>query len=138
MKPAANDLRSKLAKAKGWGSAKDGVSHWWIQRVTAVALVPLTLWFMYSLFTAMLYSSPSDVAQWFSSPVHSIVMVLMLVAAFWHAKLGLQVVIEDYVHVPCCKYTLLLGNTFLCFVCGALSVLAVLRLHFLDIASGAL
>lgn len=138
MKTSSVDLRSTLAKAKGFGSAKEGVSHWWLQRVTALALIPLSLWFMYSLLTAMFYTSQTKVAQWFASPINSVVMVLMLISLFWHAKLGLQVVIEDYVTSPFRKYGLLLANIFICFICGALSVLAVLRLHFLDIASGAL
>lgn len=138
MKTPATDLRTKLARAKGWGSAKEGVSHWWLQRVTAVALIPLMLWFIVSLVSAMLYASPMNIAQWLASPVNAVVMVLMLAAMFWHAKLGLQVVVEDYVKSPFAKYTLLLGNVFICAAGTALGVLAVMRLHFLDIASGAL
>jgi succinate dehydrogenase / fumarate reductase membrane anchor subunit len=135
---STSDLRSKLGKAKGLGSAKHGVSHWWLQRVTAVALVPLSVWFVYSLMTVMLSDSAVKVAQWFASPVNAVTMILLLAALFWHAKLGLQVVIEDYVHRPFSKYALLLANVFISFTFAAVSILAVLRLHFLDIAAGAL
>jgi succinate dehydrogenase / fumarate reductase, membrane anchor subunit len=126
------DFRSKLARAQGLGTAHHGVGHWWVQRVTAVALIPLSVWFMYSLVTAMLAPSVVTVALWFASPVHTALMVLMLIATFWHAKLGMQVVIEDYVHTPAMKYFLLLANMFFCVALGAVSILAVLKLHLLD------
>lgn len=132
---ASSDLRTQLNKAKGLGAAHHGVSHWWLQRVTAVALIPLTLWFMYSLVTAMLTTDVTLVAGWFASPVNAVVMVMMLIALFVHAKLGVQVVIEDYVHTPLMKYALLLANIFICFAFAAISILAVLKLHFLDIAA---
>ena len=133
---STSDLRSKMAKVKGLGSAHHGVSHWWWQRVTALAMVPLTLWFMGSLVSAMLSPDVIKVAEWFASPFNTAMMVLLIVAAFWHAKLGLQVVIEDYVHGTWSKYAMLLGNVFLCVVLGLVSVLAVLKMHLLDILSG--
>lgn len=131
----ASELRSRLSKVKGLGSAHHGVSHWWLQRLTALALVPLSLWFITSLVTAMLSPSFIEVAAWFASPFNTVVMVLMIVALFTHAKLGMQVVIEDYVHGPMAKYTLLLANTFFCYACGAVGVVAVLKLHFLDVVA---
>lgn len=132
--PASTDLRTKLARVRGLGAAHHGVTHWWLQRVTAVALIPLTVWFVASLVTSLLSPNVVHVAEWFASPVHSVLMVLLLAAAFWHAKLGNQVVIEDYVHGHFAKYILLLVNSFLCFTFAAVSILAVLKLHFLDVA----
>jgi len=129
------DLRSKLKKVKGLGSAHHGVSHWWLQRVTALALVPLSLWFTAALVTVMLSPNVLKVATWFASPVNAVMMVMLLVAAFTHARLGVQVVIEDYIKSPATKYGLLLASSFICYVFAALSILAVLKLHFLDVGS---
>lgn len=129
------DLRSKLSKAKGLGAAHHGVGHWWWQRVTAVAIVPLSLWFMYALVTLMLTPDAVKVAEWLASPVNALIMALLIIAGFFHAKLGVQVVIEDYVHSPASKYTLLLLNTFICFLGIAVGIVAILKLHLLDITS---
>ncbi len=129
------DLRTSLARARGLGAAHHGVGHWWMQRVTAVALIPLTVWFICQLIPALLSPNAIAIAEWLSFPLNAILMVLLLVALFYHAKLGVQVVIEDYVHTPVPKYALLLANTFLCFGLAGVSILAVLKLHFLDLAS---
>jgi succinate dehydrogenase / fumarate reductase membrane anchor subunit len=130
MDTSTSDLRSKLARAKGLGSAHHGVSHWWLQRVTAVALIPLTFWFVSSLIKLVVEPQMGSVTEWFSSPIHAALLSLMLIATFWHAKLGAQVVIEDYVHTAMPKYTLLLLNNFISFGFTAISILAVLKLHF--------
>lgn len=135
MQKTGFDMRSKIAKAKGLGSAHHGVSHWWWQRVTALALVPLCLWFFYSLLTAMLTPEVIHVAEWLSLPTNALVTVLLLVALFAHAKLGVQVVIEDYIHSPIIKYTLLLLLSLACFALPAAGIIAVLKLHFLDITA---
>jgi succinate dehydrogenase / fumarate reductase membrane anchor subunit len=129
------DMRSRLGRVKGLGSAHHGVSHWWLQRVTAVALAPLTIWFVISLVSALLSPNVIKVAEWFASPFNSIVMIMLLFATFIHARLGVQVVIEDYVKSPVSKYTLLLANSFICFAFAGMSILAVLKLHFLDVAA---
>ncbi len=136
--PTGSDLRSKLAKAKGLGAAHHGVSHWWWQRLTAVALVPLTVWFLYSLLTAMLSPEVTRIAEWLSSPVNVLMIVLLLVATFAHAKLGVQVVIEDYIHAPFMKYSLLLILTLVCFTFPAAGIIAVLKLHFLDLTAASM
>jgi succinate dehydrogenase / fumarate reductase membrane anchor subunit len=92
-------LRTPLNKVLGLGSAKEGPGHWWAQRLTAVALVPLTLWFAFSL----LGISPADhasVAGWIAAPLNSILLILLVISLVYHSSLGLQVVIEDYVHGP--------------------------------------
>ena len=131
----ASDLRSKLSRVRGLGAAHHGVGHWWLQRVTAVALIPLLIWFVCQLTAHLLSPDVVAVAEWLSYPANAILTVLMLLALFTHAKLGVQVVIEDYVHAPALKYFLLLANVFICFIFAAISILAVLKLHFLDLAS---
>jgi len=90
------DSRTPLAKAKGLGSAKSGTGHWWMQRVTAVALVPLSFWLI--KFLALSLTAPyQQTADWLTSPVNTICIIAWIIAVFYHAALGLQVVIEDYV-----------------------------------------
>lgn len=124
------DLRSKLAKAKGLGASHHGFSHWWVQRLTALALIPLSVWFVYALLTAMLVYDPYTARAWFGNVLNASMMALMVIMGFFHGKLGAQVVIEDYIKHPLVKYALLLANTFLCFALGAVSLFAVLKLHF--------
>lgn len=132
---SASDFRSALGKVRGLGSAKSGVMHWWLQRVTAIALIPMSLWFISSLISVMLSPNVLVIASWMSSSVNAISLLLFLLALFFHAKLGLQVVIEDYVKCPYMKYSLLLANVFFCFAGATICIVAVLKLHFLNIAA---
>ncbi len=120
-------LRTPLKAARGLGSAKEGVAHWWAQRVSAVALVPLSLWFVASLFS-LFRAERFEIAEWLSGPVNATLMVLLLGFTFWHAKLGLEVVIEDYVHRECCKRALLIANQLVIAALGAASIVSVLML----------
>ena len=95
-------LRSPLRKVRGLGSAGEGTGHWWAQRMTAVALIPLLLWFVGAL-CVMVGSDYVAVREWVATPIVSILLVLLAIAAFHHAQLGLQVVIEDYVHIEWLK-----------------------------------
>jgi succinate dehydrogenase / fumarate reductase membrane anchor subunit len=118
-------LRSPVGRAIGLGSAKEGVEHWWLQRVTAVALVPLTLWFVVSV--VRLSSADIDtVRDWVGRPLPSILLVLLLIATFWHTSLGLQVVIEDYVHTDLAKLGLIIVVRLACFALAVAGILAVL------------
>lgn len=90
-------LQSPLGKFLGHGSAKEGAQHWWAQRVTAIALVPLTLWFVFSLLGVDSLAH-ADVAAWLGSPVNAILLILLAITLLYHSQLGLQVVVEDYVH----------------------------------------
>lgn len=90
-------LAGPLARARGLGSAKQGVKHWWAQRVSAMALVPLSLWFIYSI-VRLTGADQERVHDWLSRPATAILMSLFIVATFYHLSLGAQVVIEDYVH----------------------------------------
>jgi succinate dehydrogenase / fumarate reductase, membrane anchor subunit len=126
---AAARLRSPVGRAIGLGSAKEGVEHWWLQRVTAVALVPLTLWFVIAV--VRLSSADIDaVRDWVGRPLPAILLVLLLIATFWHASLGLQVVIEDYVHTDLAKLGLLIVVRLGCFALAVAGIIAVLGIAF--------
>ena len=90
-------MRSALGRVRGLGSAKSGTGHWWSQRLTAIALVPLTLWFVGAVATRA-GANHAEMVAWLSSPWNACLMILLIVATFYHAWLGMQVVIEDYVH----------------------------------------
>ena len=90
------DYRSPLAKVRGLGSAKAGTSHWWMQRVTAVALIPLSFWLI--IFLDLSFNAPyEETVGWLTAPVNTLFIVAWVLAVFYHAALGLQVVIEDYI-----------------------------------------
>ena len=90
-------LRSALGHARGLGSAKEGTNHWWLQRLTAIALVPLTMWLVASVIALSGFGHEAFVV-WFGRPINATLMILFLGVAFHHAQLGMQVVIEDYVN----------------------------------------
>jgi succinate dehydrogenase / fumarate reductase membrane anchor subunit len=121
-------LRSPLGRVRGLGSAKEGVNHWWAQRLTAFALIPLTVWFVISLLTVM-GADYAVVRAWVGSPVVAGLLILLIAATFYHAYLGLQVVIEDYVHSEAWKLFALLsvrGASWLLTILGVVSVLVLL------------
>ena len=126
---SAERLRSPLGRALGLGSAKEGAEHWWLQRVTAVALVPLALWFVAAL-VAHLGVERAAVVIWLRSPLTAVAMILLVVATFTHMALGLQVVIEDYVHHEATKIASLVLVRLACWALGAAALFAVLRVAF--------
>lgn len=128
-------LRTPLSQVRGLGSAREGTGHWWMQRVTALALIPLTGWFIYSLLTSLLGGDPVKVAEWLSHPLPAIALLLLLSAMFYHSKLGIQVIIEDYVHCEGKKIFLLLLNNFTHITLAVIAAFAVVKLHLLDISS---
>ncbi len=121
-------LRSDLGRVRGLGSAKDGTAHWWAQRLTALALIPLVLWFVASIIS-LAGASHAAVIDWIGSPVPALLLVLLVIATFHHAQLGLQVVIEDYVHHEGIKLTLLLLVKAASVVLALASLFAVLRIY---------
>lgn len=96
------DYQTPLAKVRGLGSAKAGTGHFWMQRITAITLIPLSLW-MVSFTEHLLSSSHEEIIAWLAGPLDSILAITWVIAAFYHAALGLQVVIEDYVHTEWIK-----------------------------------
>jgi succinate dehydrogenase / fumarate reductase membrane anchor subunit len=118
-------LRSPLGKVLGHGSAGEGVGHWWAQRVTAVALVPLTLWFAWSLLGLQLQSY-DQVRGWLGQPWVAVPTLLLVITLAWHSKLGVQVVVEDYVHGKGAKTAWLLLSTFVHVGAAVAAVFAVL------------
>lgn len=104
---AQKSLRSELGRVRGLGSAKEGVQHWWMQRMTALALVPLSLWFVATI-VLLADTDHATAIWWLGSPLTLGLMSLFLVALIYHAVLGLQVVIEDYIHGHAAKLVLLL------------------------------
>lgn len=122
-------LRSPLGRVLGLGAAGEGVSHWWHQRVSAVALVLLTLWFLGSLIGlgAVDYTT---MATWLRAPLNGVLMVLLVVTIVYHSLLGVEVVIEDYVADKGVRIAALLAARFAHVLLGALGVFAVLRIGF--------
>jgi succinate dehydrogenase / fumarate reductase membrane anchor subunit len=123
------DFRSDLGRARGLGSAKEGVGHWWMQRLTAIALVPLALWFVASLI-AHVGVDHAAASAWLGSPAVFGVMALLIAAMFYHAALGLQVIIEDYVHREGLKIAALLLMKFACAALATAAMVSLLVIAF--------
>ena len=121
------DLRTPLARARGLGSAKAGVAHWWAQRLTAIALIPLVVWFAISL--VMLSGADYAMARaWIGSPRVMVLLILTIGIGLHHGQLGLQVVIEDYVHGDGRKLALIVLVKFVAAAFGLAAILAILRI----------
>jgi len=124
-------FRSPLGRARGLGSAREGAGHWWAQRLTAVALVPLCLWFVVGL-VRLIGAEHALVADWIGSPLTSGLLVVLIVAVFHHAQLGLQVVIEDYVHHEGFKIAGIVIVKFAAILLGLWAVFSVLSISFVS------
>ena len=122
-------LRSPISRVTGLGTAKDGVGHWWSQRVTSVALVPLGLWFVASLLRMPTFSHEL-VTTWIAVPLNSVLLLLLIATLIYHSQLGVQVVVEDYVHHHGLKIATMLLLTFAHVALAALAIFAVLRISF--------
>ena len=122
-------MRSPLRRARGLGAAKQGIEHWWVQRVTAAALVPLMLWLSIVLIGGVGRSYTTAVT-WLRAPLTTVLMVLLLIALFYHTALGLQVVIEDYVHSDRAKIPMLVLVRLVCFAFAVAGIVAILRIAF--------
>lgn len=120
-------MTNPLARVRGLGSAQDGTHHWIAQRMTAVALVPLVLWFMISL-VGLLGADLPEIKEWMSSPLNAVLMSCLFVAGFHHAQLGLQVVIEDYIHSHGCKIAAIWFVKLAAFFFGAAAIFSVVKL----------
>lgn len=125
--PQQTDMRSGLGRARGLGSAKSGTAHWWAERVTSIALVPLTLWFILMMF--QLVAAPrAAVVAWAGNPVNATLLLALVAITFHHMALGLQVVIEDYVHNEKTRLASLLAIKGLTALLAIASTVAVLKL----------
>ena len=124
-----SDLRTPLARARGLGSARYGVHHWWAQRLTAIALIPLVVWFAISL-VMMSGADYGAVRAWIGSPVVMVLLILTIAVGLHHGQLGLQVVIEDYVHGDGSKLALIVAVRFIAIFFGLAAVVAILRIGF--------
>ena len=124
-------LRSDLGHVRGLGSAKDGTSHWWAQRITAVALLPLSIWLVFSLIS-LVGVDRDGFKVWLDGPGSFVLMILFLIALFYHMQLGLQVVIEDYLHNERNKVILLISNKLLAVFCIVSSIAALMKIAFGD------
>ena len=120
-------LRTPLGRVLGLGTAKDGTSHWWGQRVSAVALLLLGLWFAWLLAVTPDFSHAAVVAE-IGRPINSILLLLLAVTLAYHSYLGIQVVIEDYVHAPGLKVATLLFSRFAHILLVAAAVFAILKI----------
>ncbi|HEY0178418.1 MAG TPA: succinate dehydrogenase, hydrophobic membrane anchor protein [Dokdonella sp.] len=123
----SRELRTPLKRALGLGSARHGVRHFLLQRTTALALIALGLWFAW-IALRLPQLDYAGARALVAAPLNAVLMISFAVAAFWHAQLGLQVVVEDYVHTRWLEFALQIAIRFLCFLGAAACVLAVIRI----------
>ena len=123
------NFRTPLARVRGLGSAKSGTHHWWMQRLTAIALVPLSLWFVASLIVVVT-AEHAVVIAWLHSPLVAILSCTLIVAIFYHGQLGLQVVVEDYIHTEWLKILSIVVGKLSSLLLAAACLFAVLSIAF--------
>ena len=128
--PSARDYRSPVARARGLGSAKSGTGHFWYQRVTAVFLAVLSPWIL-GMLVALAGADVAHVQATLAKPINAVPMALFLMSLFWHAKLGLQVVIEDYIHHRPTEIFLQLSVSFVFALSALASLYALARIALL-------
>ncbi len=123
------EMRSHLGRVRGLGSSNQGIQRWWMQRLTGVALVPLCLWFVFSV-VGLAGADLATVTDWVGRHFNPVLLILFIFCIFHHGQLGLQEVIEDYVHAESVKVTSLILVKFGAVLLGASSAFAVIRLTF--------
>jgi len=129
MKLKWNDsgMKSPLARARGLGSAHEGTEHWMAQRVTAVALIPLVFWLVFSIIS-LKGASHAQFTTWLEHPINAVMMILFIIASLYHAVLGAQVVVEDYIHSEWFKTLKLIGNKLFFFGLGIACIFSILKI----------
>lgn len=123
------DRRTPLGRVLGYGSAKEGTGHWWTQRLSAAALVLLGGWFAVSLALLPGFGHEA-VLEWLRRPSVAVLALLLVLTAAWHSHLGVQVVVEDYVHKPFAKIVVLVASRFVHAAAAVVGIVAVLRILF--------
>jgi succinate dehydrogenase / fumarate reductase, membrane anchor subunit len=126
-KPTQTIMRSTLGQVRGLGSAKSGTAHWWAQRTTAVALVPLSLWFVLAIYR-LAGGSAANVAHWAANPVNATLLLALILVTCHHMSLGLQVVIEDYIHSDKTRLAAVLAMKGAVALLAIAAILSVLKL----------
>jgi succinate dehydrogenase / fumarate reductase membrane anchor subunit len=126
-------LRSNMGRVRGLGSAKHGAHHWWLERMTSLALIPLSIWFVAALVLNLLGASREEVQMWVAQPLTALLLASLSAVAFIHAKMGVQVIIEDYVHHERNKLTLIVIKNFIIYALLAVTLAAIAKLHFIGI-----
>ena len=121
-----SDYRTPLSRVRHLGSARNGTHHWWMQRLTAIALVPLTIWFTIAI-VKLIGADYVTVKLWMAKPYSMIMLILTMVMTFHHGQLGLQAVVEDYLHVEWQKLTAIIFVKFTAIVLALTGIIAVLR-----------
>ncbi|NQY82815.1 MAG: succinate dehydrogenase, hydrophobic membrane anchor protein [Alphaproteobacteria bacterium] len=130
----SQSMRTELSRVRGLGSAHHGIQHWWMQRLTAIALLPLTVWFIYSVLNITAESADSAIVlqqqaqAYIANPFNALMAVLLVICAFQHLQLGLQVVIEDYVHNATSKFSSLIALKFSCFIIATACLLSIVMI----------
>ena len=122
-------FRTPLGRVRGLGSAREGTHHWWAQRVTAIALVPLTVWFVVSILM-LAGADRVAIVDWLGNPLTAGLLVMLILASFHHGQLGLQVVVEDYVHNEGWKIGLIVFVKLAALLFGGIAVISALKLAF--------
>jgi len=131
MHNSESSLRSNTKRVRGLGSSHDGTGHWWLQRLTAGAMIPLSVWFTVQLVTHLIGADATAISAWLKNPLVAMALLIFVVSMFTHARLGVQVIIEDYVHCETKKIALLLFTNATVLVAGLACVFAIVRLHFI-------
>ena len=122
-------METPIARVRGLGSARSGAHHWWLERLTSVSTLLLFVWFAVSLLSLPSLDHAA-VTEWLSAPLAAVPMLLLIVSTFWHLKLGLQVVIEDYVHEEGMRFFSIILLNFFTLALGALAFFSVLKIAF--------
>jgi succinate dehydrogenase / fumarate reductase membrane anchor subunit len=125
--PHIDIMRSPLGRARGLGSARAGAAHWWAQRLTSLALLPLTLWFLCAMIR-MIGATRDDVVFWMAGPLPVVLLIALVIATFYHLQLGLQVVIEDYVTTDALRVGSILLMKGVSVLLALACIVSVLRL----------
>ena len=122
-----SDLRTPISRVKGLGSAKEGVTHWWRQRLTALLMLPLVL-FLVICIASLPHADHATFTAWIASPLVTVALVVLLGAVFYHAQLGLQVILEDYVSSHSVRTACIIGVGLLCLILAVVGVISVLKI----------